>query len=110
MGLTAGDGSFTFTMFVALGTYFLTVLIRYKKGYYYVRHKKNTVVERRHKDLHQRIEVCIAEKVSDDILSKLKKEKLRLKDEIRRLEWNADEYQGGVEMFGVYGQKPLVQK
>ena len=27
MGLTAGDGSFTFTMFVALGAYFLTVLI-----------------------------------------------------------------------------------
>ena len=46
MGLTAGDGSFTFTMFVALGAYFLTVLIRYKKGYYHVRHKKNTVVER----------------------------------------------------------------
>ena len=67
-------------------------------------------LKERHKDLHQRIEVCIAEKVSDDILSKLKKEKLRLKDEIRRLEWNADEYQGGVEMFGVYGQKPLVQK
>ena len=67
-------------------------------------------LKERHKDLHQRIEVCIAEKVSDDILSKLKKEKLKLKDEIRRLEWNADEYQGGVEMFGVYGQKPLVQK
>ena len=67
-------------------------------------------LKERHKDLHQRIEVCIAEKVSDDILSKLKKEKLKLKDEIRRLEWNADEYQGGVEMFGVYGQKPLGQK
>ena len=67
-------------------------------------------LKERHKDLHQRIEVCIAEKVSDDILNKLKKEKLKLKDEIRRLEWNADEYQGGVEMFGVYGQKPLVQK
>ena len=67
-------------------------------------------LKERHKDLHQRIEVCIAEKVSDDILNKLKKEKLKLKDEIRRLEWNADEYQGGVEMFGVYGQKPLGQK
>ena len=64
----------------------------------------------RHSDLTIKIEVCISERVSDDIIKKLKKEKLRLKDEIRRLEWNADEYQGGVEMFGVYGQKPLVQK
>lgn len=67
-------------------------------------------LKERHRDLHQRIEVCIAEKVSDDILSKLKKEKLSIKDEIRRLEWNSDEHQGGVEMFGAYGQRPLVQK
>ena len=67
-------------------------------------------LKEKHSDLSIKIEVCISEKVSDDIIKKLKKEKLRLKDEIRRLEWNADEYQGGVEMFGVYGQKPLVQK
>ena len=54
--------------------------------------------------------MCIAEKVSDDIISKFKKEKLKIKDELRRLEWNADEHQGGVEMFGAYGLKPLGQK
>ena len=57
----------------------------------------------KHKELHQKIEVCIAEKVSDDVVNKFKKEKLQYKDEIRRLEWNSDEHQGGVEMFGVYG-------
>jgi len=54
--------------------------------------------------------VCIAEKVSDDVVNKFKKEKLKYKDEIRKLEWNPDEYQGGVEMFGAYGLKPLGQK
>lgn len=67
-------------------------------------------LKERHRRLHQKIEECTNNKVSDEIVSHFKKEKLRLKDEIRRLEWNADEYQGGVEMFGVYGQKPLVQK
>lgn len=47
MGLNFGEGSFTFTLFVALGAYLLTVFIRYKKGYYYVEHKKNSVVERK---------------------------------------------------------------
>ena len=63
-------------------------------------------LKERHRRLHQKIEEC----TDEDIVRHFKKEKLRLKDEIRRLEWNADEYQGGVEMFGVYGQKPLVQK
>ena len=67
-------------------------------------------LKEKHRDLHQKIEVCIAEKVSDDIISKFKKEKLKIKDELRRLEWSADEHQGGVEMFGVYGLKPLGQK
>ncbi len=64
-------------------------------------------LKERHRTLHQKIEEYSND---DEIVSRFKKEKLRLKDEIRRLEWNADEYQGGVEMFGVYGQKPLGQK
>ena len=46
MGLFFGEGSFTFTLFVALGTYLGTVWYRYKRGYYYVEYKKNPVVER----------------------------------------------------------------
>ena len=60
--------------------------------------------------MHQKIEVCIAEKVSDDVVNKFKKEKLKYKDEIQKLEWDPDEYQGGVEMVGVYGLKPLGRK
>ena len=30
-------------------------------------------LKEKHRDLHQKIEVCIAEKVSDDIISKFKK-------------------------------------
>ena len=67
-------------------------------------------LKEKHREIHQKIEVCIAEKVSDDVVNKFKKEKLKYKDEIRKLEWNPDEYQGGVEMFGVYGLKPLGQK
>ena len=40
--------------------------------------------------MHQKIEVCIAEKVSDDVVNKFKKEKLKYKDEIQKLEWDPD--------------------
>lgn len=43
MGLFFGEGSFTFTLFVALGTYLGTVWYRYKRGYYYVEHRTNTI-------------------------------------------------------------------
>ena len=40
----------------------------------------------KHKSLHDRIEVLTAEKAPDEIIAKLKKEKLSLKDEIFDLE------------------------
>tara|TARA_B100002019_G_C21071495_1_gene499250 strand:+ start:570 stop:800 length:231 start_codon:yes stop_codon:yes gene_type:complete len=67
-------------------------------------------LKEKHREHHKMIEAAEAEKAPDEFITRLKKEKLQYKDEIERLEWNADEYQGGVEMFGVYGQKPLVQK
>jgi uncharacterized protein YdcH (DUF465 family) len=44
-------------------------------------------LEKKHKLLHDRIEVAEAEKCPDKYLTEMKKEKLALKDEISRL-WN----------------------
>jgi len=42
-------------------------------------------LERKHKDLHVRIEALQAEKAPDKYIVPLKKEKLAVKDEIKRL-------------------------
>ena len=49
-------------------------------------------LKERHKQLHMECE----QSPSKD----LKKEKLLIKDEIERLQYNPDEHQGGVENFG----------
>jgi len=43
------------------------------------------VLEAKHKELHEKVEVLEAERAPDDIVNKYKKEKLKLKDEIERL-------------------------
>ena len=43
------------------------------------------VLSVKHKDLHNRIETLEAENAPDEFISKLKKEKLLVKDEIERL-------------------------
>lgn len=42
-------------------------------------------LERRHKDLHNRIEVLIAERAPDEYIANLKREKLAIKDELARM-------------------------
>lgn len=42
-------------------------------------------LERKHKDLHTRIDALEAEKAPEKYITSLKKEKLALKDEIERL-------------------------
>jgi hypothetical protein len=42
-------------------------------------------LERKHRDLHTRIDALEAEKAPDKYITPLKKEKLALKDEIERL-------------------------
>ena len=58
------------------------------------------VLKTKHKELHDRVECAEAEKVSDEFLKGMKIEKLKLKDEIERLEsgWAGED--GGLEYFG----------
>tara|TARA_B100000497_G_C7616178_1_gene370094 strand:- start:395 stop:595 length:201 start_codon:yes stop_codon:yes gene_type:complete len=58
------------------------------------------VLRTKHKELHARVEVAEAENAPDQFLTGMKKEKLKLKDEIDRLEsgWAGED--GGLEYFG----------
>lgn len=57
------------------------------------------VLKTKHKDLHARVEAAEAENAPDQFLTSMKKEKLRLKDEIERLEsgWAGED--SGLENF-----------
>ena len=46
-------------------------------------------LKRKHNDLHERIHVFEAEKVPDHYITALKKEKLKIKDELIALGYNA---------------------
>ena len=58
------------------------------------------VLKTKHKELHARVEAAEAENAPDQFLTGMKKEKLRLKDEIDRLEsgWAGED--SGLENFG----------
>tara|TARA_R100000951_G_scaffold87207_1_gene74949 strand:+ start:318 stop:518 length:201 start_codon:yes stop_codon:yes gene_type:complete len=58
------------------------------------------VLKTKHKELHDRVECAEAEKVSDEFLKGMKVEKLKLKDEIERLESGWAGQDGGLEYFG----------
>ena len=57
------------------------------------------VLKTKHKELHARVEAAEAENAPDQFLTSMKKEKLRLKDEIDRLEsgWAGED--SGLENF-----------
>ena len=58
------------------------------------------VLKTKHKELHARVEAAEAENAPDQFLKNMKVEKLKLKDEIERLEsgWAGED--GGLEYFG----------
>jgi hypothetical protein len=58
------------------------------------------VLKTKHKELHARVEAAEAENAPDQFLTSMKKEKLRLKDEIDRLESGWAGQDGGLEYFG----------
>lgn len=58
------------------------------------------VLKTKHKDLHARVEAAEAENAPDQFLKGMKKEKLKLKDEIDRLESGWAGQDGGLEYFG----------
>tara|TARA_B100001059_G_scaffold114200_1_gene114352 strand:- start:1111 stop:1311 length:201 start_codon:yes stop_codon:yes gene_type:complete len=58
------------------------------------------VLKTKHKDLHARVEAAEAENAPDQFLTSMKKEKLKLKDEIERLESGWAGQDGGLEYFG----------
>ena len=58
------------------------------------------VLTKKHKELHDRVECAEVEKVSDEFLKGMKVEKLKLKDEIERLESGYAGEDGGLEYFG----------
>ena len=58
------------------------------------------VLKTKHKDLHARVEAAEAENAPDQFLTSMKKEKLRLKDEIERLESGWAGQDSGLENFG----------
>ena len=58
------------------------------------------VLKTKHKDLHARVEAAEAENAPDQFLKGMKKEKLKLKDEIERLESGWAGQDGGLEYFG----------
>ena len=57
------------------------------------------VLKTKHKDLHARVEAAEAENAPDEFLTSMKKEKLRLKDEIERLESGWAGQDSGLENF-----------
>ena len=64
-----------------------------------VPHRIN-VLKTKHKELHARVEAAEAENAPDQFLTSMKKEKLRLKDEIDRLESGWAGQDSGLENFG----------
>jgi len=58
------------------------------------------VLKTKHKELHARVEAAEAENAPDQFLKSMKVEKLRLKDEIERLESGWSGQDGGLEYFG----------
>ena len=58
------------------------------------------VLKTKHKELHARVEAAEAENAPDQFLTTMKKEKLKLKDEIERLESGWAGQDGGLEYFG----------
>ena len=64
-----------------------------------VPHRIN-VLKTKHKELHARVEAAKAENAPDQFLKGMKQEKLRLKDEIDRLESGWAGQDGGLEYFG----------
>ena len=111
MGFTFGDGSLGFTLMVGL-LYLLGVFVlQYNRGHLNGQNQTITMVKRKTQETCTKRLRCVSpKKYLKILLINLRKRKLKYKDEIRRLEWNADEHQGGVEMFGAYGLKPLGQK
>ena len=59
-----------------------------------------TFLKKKHKDLHARVEAAEAENAPDQFLVTMKKEKLRLKDEIEHLESEWAGVDSGLENFG----------
>jgi len=57
------------------------------------------VLKTKHKELHARVEAAEAENAPDEFLTSMKKEKLRLKDEIERLESGWAGQDSGLENF-----------
>jgi len=57
------------------------------------------VLKTKHKDLHARVEAAEAENAPDQFLKSMKKEKLKLKDEIDRLESGWAGQDSGLENF-----------
>lgn len=58
------------------------------------------VLKTKHKELHARVEAAEAENAPDQFLKNMKVEKLKLKDEIERLESGWSGQDGGLEYFG----------
>ena len=58
------------------------------------------VLKTKHKELHARVEAAEAENAPDQFITSMKKEKLRLKDEIDRLESGWAGQDSGLENFG----------
>ena len=56
------------------------------------KHKRIQWLKEKHRQLHRECEQSPSKE--------LKKEKLLIKDEIERLQYDPDEHQGGVESFG----------
>jgi len=57
------------------------------------------VLKTKHKELHARVEAAEAENAPDHFLTSMKKEKLKLKDEIERLESGWAGQDSGLENF-----------
>ena len=58
------------------------------------------VLTKKHKELHDRVECAEAEKVSDEFLKSMKIEKLRIKDELEKLQSGWAGQDGGLKYFG----------
>lgn len=57
------------------------------------------ILKVKHEELHKKIEEAQSLYLNDDDMKKMKFEKLRIKDEIARLEYDFDVHGGGVESF-----------
>ena len=57
------------------------------------------ILKVKHEELHQKIEQGQSLYMNDNELKKMKLEKLKIKDEIERLQYDPDVHGGGVESF-----------